>query len=135
MRFEAVPSPSPKRTFFTMEDSAERFRCFLDEAEYELWDDHIRLQSDLLSGARIDFLGSLERFQPDLAAIFARLGIDPCPILPKRRSREDRTRTYHYSRFLLEESDLDGATLGRIERLLAPDVRLYARRMRCRNTE
>jgi len=125
MRFEGAPSPSPARAFFTMEDGPERFSRFVDAAEHGLWDDHIRLQSEFLSGARVDFIGRLERFQADLAVIFARLGIEPCPILPKRRSREDRKQRYRYSRFLVEESDLDAATLARIERLLARDIDLY----------
>ena len=128
MRFETEPSPKPKRSFFQMEDSPERFRAFLDAAEVSLWDEHIRLQSSFVAGARIDFFAMLERFQSDLETIYARIGLGPSPVLPQRRSREDRKLRYHYDKYLIPESDLDATTLARITRLLDADIRLVAHR-------
>lgn len=129
MRFESSPSSEPRRRFFTMDEGPARFLAFLDAAEEKLWDDHIRLQEDFVRGASIDYFGTLERFQFDLAKIFARLGIEACPTLPMRRSRASRAQRYRYAKFLIDESELDASTLARIHRLLASDLRFYAERI------
>jgi SAM-dependent methyltransferase len=72
----------------------------------------------------MDFFGRVETLQDDLEDIFRQLGIESCPTLPRRRSREGRKIDYDYDRFNIDEAELSSALVGQIRKIYHQDIEL-----------
>jgi hypothetical protein len=116
-----------KKDFFSMNDSPERFAAFLDTLQPPDWDPHVRRQVDYLQDVRVDLFTCVEQLQEGITALFDRLGMGSCPILPVRRSRKERLITGEYARFVLDRNDIDRETVSRITQIYSDDVSLYSR--------
>lgn len=130
LRFELGALSDAGRKFFRMDDTRERFDTFLAELDDAGWDPHIRPQVSYLSGVRIDSFIRVERLQEGIEDVFRRLDLPPCPTLPVRRSRKERSEIEGYKRFLVSPNDLDDRARSTIARVYEADFRLYSKLFR-----
>lgn len=118
--------------FVGMPEGLARFEAFLDEVERTAWDGHVRSQARFVDNARIDYWGSVENLQADIARIFWRIGIREVPRLPRRRSRNERAAQHGYTAHILHREEITPELRGRIRRVYREDEELYQRVIRDR---
>jgi hypothetical protein len=125
MRLET--SPNDQLAFAKLDEGLGRFHAFLDRIEEEPWDPHVCRQTDMIADHSIGFWGRVETLEDDFARLSEKLGLEPPPPLPRRRSRAGRAQDYGYSKHLIWEKDLPLETVRRIQEIYASDLRLLER--------
>jgi hypothetical protein len=92
-----------------------RFLDYVETLDINRCDVHLRMQSRMIDLEAIHFLGRMERFEEDLAEIFAKMGL-PCRTAPQKNVS---SRTGHGPESLTEDQ------VARIGNLYRRDVQIF----------
>jgi hypothetical protein len=78
-------------THARMSENVEEFAGWAAEQDLTEADQHLALQSRLIDLSQIDFLGRLESFDADFAAVCERIGLPVVPATPRHRTATAQT--------------------------------------------
>ena len=125
-RAERRPGYLAEAAFLSFPDGPARFGAFLDEVERGPWDGHVKSQSHILAGVRVDAWGCVESLQTDLERILARVGVDAIPPLERHRPRSQLIARRPGALDLRREH-LGPELVSRIRSIYREDAELYRR--------
>jgi hypothetical protein len=116
---------SEELAFLELSDQGERFHGFLKEMAARTFDPLVAPQSSFLRDVDIEFCGSFENLDQDVALLFSQLGMDASPGLSEELRNLVQQSGEDAAEYRIGEGDLDDAARTRVNQVCSEDLKLY----------